>query len=46
MAEKIGVAVHTVAGEEAALKITRPLDLAIAEFLLNAATSPAEWHRR
>jgi 2-C-methyl-D-erythritol 4-phosphate cytidylyltransferase len=36
MAEKLGVAVHTVPGEESALKITRPLDLAIAELLLNA----------
>jgi 2-C-methyl-D-erythritol 4-phosphate cytidylyltransferase len=35
MAEKIGVRVYTVDGEEAALKITRPLDLAIAELLLN-----------
>ena len=34
MAEKLGVAVQTVPGEEAALKITRPLDLALAELLL------------
>lgn len=34
MAEKLGVAVHTVPGAEAALKITRPFDLAIAELLL------------
>ncbi len=40
MAEKLGVPVHTVDGEEAALKITRPLDLAIAELLLTATTSP------
>lgn len=33
MAEKIGVAVHTVPGSEAAMKITRPFDLAIAELL-------------
>jgi 2-C-methyl-D-erythritol 4-phosphate cytidylyltransferase len=35
LAEKIGVAVWTVPGEEAALKITRPIDLAIAELLLD-----------
>ncbi|GGM39578.1 2-C-methyl-D-erythritol 4-phosphate cytidylyltransferase [Dactylosporangium sucinum] len=35
LAERIGVAVHTVAGAEAALKITRPFDLAIAELLLS-----------
>jgi 2-C-methyl-D-erythritol 4-phosphate cytidylyltransferase len=35
MAERIGVTVWTVPGEEAALKITRPLDLAIAELLLD-----------
>jgi 2-C-methyl-D-erythritol 4-phosphate cytidylyltransferase len=34
LAEKIGVPVHTVPGDEAALKITRPFDLAIAELLL------------
>ncbi|MGI5179608.1 2-C-methyl-D-erythritol 4-phosphate cytidylyltransferase [Dactylosporangium sp. CA-152071] len=33
MAEKIGVPVHTVPGSEAAMKITRPFDLAIAELL-------------
>jgi 2-C-methyl-D-erythritol 4-phosphate cytidylyltransferase len=33
MAEKIGVAVHTVPGAEAAMKITRPFDLAVAELL-------------
>jgi 2-C-methyl-D-erythritol 4-phosphate cytidylyltransferase len=36
MAEKIGVRVWTVPGEESALKITRPFDLAIAELLLDA----------
>lgn len=35
MAEKIGVPVWTVPGEESALKITRPLDLAVAELLLD-----------
>jgi 2-C-methyl-D-erythritol 4-phosphate cytidylyltransferase len=35
LAEKIGVAVWTVPGEQAALKITRPFDLAIAELLLD-----------
>jgi 2-C-methyl-D-erythritol 4-phosphate cytidylyltransferase len=35
LAEKVGVAVSTVPGEEAALKITRPFDLAIAELLLD-----------
>ncbi|HEV7896953.1 MAG TPA: 2-C-methyl-D-erythritol 4-phosphate cytidylyltransferase [Planosporangium sp.] len=35
MAEKLGVRVWTVAGEESALKITRPFDLAIAELLLD-----------
>lgn len=34
MAEKIGVPVHTVPGAEAAMKITRPFDLAIADLLL------------
>ena len=34
MAEKLGGAVLTVPGDEAALKITRPFDLAIAELLL------------
>ncbi|MEV4507528.1 2-C-methyl-D-erythritol 4-phosphate cytidylyltransferase [Dactylosporangium sp. NPDC049525] len=33
MAEKIGVPVHTVPGAEAAMKITRPFDLAVAELL-------------
>ncbi|WP_344617799.1 2-C-methyl-D-erythritol 4-phosphate cytidylyltransferase [Dactylosporangium salmoneum] len=34
MAERIGIPVHTVPGAEAALKITRPFDLAVAELLL------------
>jgi 2-C-methyl-D-erythritol 4-phosphate cytidylyltransferase len=34
MAERIGVPVHTVPGSEAALKITRPFDLAVAALLL------------
>jgi len=34
LAEKLGIRVTTVDGEEAALKITRPLDLALAELLL------------
>ena len=33
MAEKLGVPVHTVPGSEAAMKITRPFDLAVAELL-------------
>jgi 2-C-methyl-D-erythritol 4-phosphate cytidylyltransferase len=37
LAEKLGEAVRTVPGDEAALKITRPLDLALAELLLAAA---------
>jgi 2-C-methyl-D-erythritol 4-phosphate cytidylyltransferase len=37
LAEKVGVAVSCVPGSEYALKITRPLDLAIAEHLLGAA---------
>ena len=36
MAEKIGIPVHTIPGTESALKITRPLDLAIAELLLDS----------
>jgi 2-C-methyl-D-erythritol 4-phosphate cytidylyltransferase len=39
LAEKLGVAVHTVPGDEAALKITRPLDLTIAAAILGSATS-------
>jgi 2-C-methyl-D-erythritol 4-phosphate cytidylyltransferase len=34
MVEKLGVPVHTVPGDELALKITRPMDLAVAEALL------------
>jgi 2-C-methyl-D-erythritol 4-phosphate cytidylyltransferase len=34
LAEMLGVPVHIVPGDEAALKITRPLDLALAELLL------------
>jgi 2-C-methyl-D-erythritol 4-phosphate cytidylyltransferase len=34
LAEKIGVTVHTVDGDEAALKITRPADLRLAELFL------------
>ena len=34
LAEKIGVPVRVVPGHEAALKITRPFDLAVAELLL------------
>ena len=36
LAEKLGVPVHTVPGDEAALKITRPQDLALAELILRA----------
>ena len=36
LAEKMGVPVHTVPGDEAALKITRPLDLKIAAALLTS----------
>jgi 2-C-methyl-D-erythritol 4-phosphate cytidylyltransferase len=35
MAEKIGVSVWTVPGDDSALKITRPFDLAVAELLLD-----------
>jgi 2-C-methyl-D-erythritol 4-phosphate cytidylyltransferase len=35
LAEKIGVAVWTVPGDDAAIKITRPFDLAVAELLLD-----------
>lgn len=34
LAEKIGITVHTVPGDDAAMKITRPFDLAVAELLL------------
>jgi 2-C-methyl-D-erythritol 4-phosphate cytidylyltransferase len=36
LAERIGVAVHTVAGDELAMKITRPLDLSLAAHLLRS----------
>jgi 2-C-methyl-D-erythritol 4-phosphate cytidylyltransferase len=36
LAEKLGVPVHTVPGDEAALKITRPFDLMIAAALLTS----------
>jgi 2-C-methyl-D-erythritol 4-phosphate cytidylyltransferase len=36
LAEKLGVPVHTVPGDEAAMKITRPLDLTIAAALLTS----------
>lgn len=36
LAEKLGVPVHTVPGDEAAMKITRPLDLRIAAALLTS----------
>jgi 2-C-methyl-D-erythritol 4-phosphate cytidylyltransferase len=36
LAEKLGVPVHTVPGDEAALKITRPFDLRIAAALLTS----------
>src|SRR5262245_26910039 len=35
LAEKLGVRVHCVPGDEAAMKITRPLDVALAEALLS-----------
>lgn len=35
LVEKLGVAVWTVLGDEAAMKITRPFDLALAELLLD-----------
>jgi 2-C-methyl-D-erythritol 4-phosphate cytidylyltransferase len=34
LAERIGIQVYTVPGSEAAMKITRPFDLAVAELLL------------
>ncbi|GAA5202189.1 2-C-methyl-D-erythritol 4-phosphate cytidylyltransferase [Rugosimonospora acidiphila] len=34
MVEKLGITVHCVPGDEAAMKITRPVDLVIAEALL------------
>jgi len=41
LVEKIGVAVTCVPGSELALKITRPLDLVLAEALLGLADPPA-----
>jgi 2-C-methyl-D-erythritol 4-phosphate cytidylyltransferase len=38
LAEKIGVRVWTVPGDEAALKITRPVDLDVADLLLSRAS--------
>jgi 2-C-methyl-D-erythritol 4-phosphate cytidylyltransferase len=35
LVERLGVPVHCVPGSELAIKITRPLDLAVAEYLLN-----------
>jgi 2-C-methyl-D-erythritol 4-phosphate cytidylyltransferase len=35
MVEKLGVRVHTVPGDELAFKITRPMDLVVAEALLS-----------
>ena len=40
MVEKLGRPVHTVPGHEAAFKITKPLDLVLAEALLAAGTIP------
>jgi 2-C-methyl-D-erythritol 4-phosphate cytidylyltransferase len=40
MVEKLGVPVHTVPGDEAAFKITRPMDLVLAEALLASRTVP------
>jgi 2-C-methyl-D-erythritol 4-phosphate cytidylyltransferase len=37
MAERLGIRVHTVAGTDAALKITRPFDLAVAQLLLEGS---------
>ena len=41
LVEKIGVAVTCVPGSELALKITRPLDLVLAEALLGLADPSA-----
>ena len=40
LAEKLGYTVQTVQGDEAALKVTRPFDLAIAEHLLTLSADP------
>jgi 2-C-methyl-D-erythritol 4-phosphate cytidylyltransferase len=42
LAERIGVAVHTVPGRPEALKVTRPLDLVLAEALLASAPGDAQ----
>jgi 2-C-methyl-D-erythritol 4-phosphate cytidylyltransferase len=34
LVEKLGLPVHTIPGDEAAFKITKPLDLVLAEALL------------
>jgi 2-C-methyl-D-erythritol 4-phosphate cytidylyltransferase len=39
LAEKLGVPVQSVEGDEAALKITRPMDLEVAALLLRAPGS-------
>jgi len=39
MVERLGLAVHCVPGSEYALKITRPIDLILAEALLRAETA-------
>jgi 2-C-methyl-D-erythritol 4-phosphate cytidylyltransferase len=41
LAEKLGVPVHVVPGSELAMKITHPLDLAIAEVLLRMSNGRA-----
>ena len=40
MVEKLGLPVHTVPGHEAAFKITKPLDLVLAEALIGTGTIP------
>lgn len=40
MVEKLGITVHCVPGDEAAMKITRPVDLVIAEALLARTLAP------
>lgn len=42
LAEKLGVQVGTVPGDEAALKITRPLDLLVADLLVARVAEPAD----
>lgn len=39
LVEAIGGTVHTVAGDERSLKVTRPLDLALAQILVAEQTS-------